>query len=437
MNAGKICAWLLILALLCGSVPAGLAEQPESPAISSGSVKYLQDGCLYEPFDGSTVLYCDYATGECRPLCTRPGCDHRPMAETGAESFYDSVPEMMNDPSSGCYAARFAQASQDNAYVMYNRKLYFFPAFLAETNTLPLYVSEPDGETRLLADLGDLFSADCIPFAWEMLAYDGYLYIEIHEFANPGPEETAENLPVTIRLVRCSMDTGEASVMESFRAEYSEFHFIGLYDGILYYYISMADNIGPVKTEKEYWQEIRRKARYSVQGIDTVTGEKVVPDPRLCGRSQNYGENFDIVKDGILYSIVLPETAEDPTALFLGYDLNRREKVLEYSFAYDAETDFYPYRVLTDEIVLAFSFQAGTFALRNLKTGELRPLNIPGACFFGNDGKTDWYDIYDAYFQTDPLVLEHFLSETEFVKAYVTAEELLKDNPRIRDFTER
>ena len=442
MNVKRICVWFMVLILLCGILPCALAEQPESPAISFGYAKYLQNGFLYEPFDGSTVRYYDYAAGTRRILCTRPDCDHRQVGNIDLNDYHYSVAEFMNENPSLCYAARVAFASQDNAYVMYGNKLYYFPSFYQEsqpgTNTVPLYVSEVDGKTRLLTDLGYLFPGDCIPQPWEMLAYDGYLYIEVHLFENPDWEGTGSSgiLPGTIQLIKCSMDTGEASVLESFWSEYCDFHCFGLYDGILYYLISTASGMGPAETELDYMRDTRSKTRYSVQGINVSTGEKVIPDPKLCNRSMDYGEAFDIVRDGVLYSIILPETAEDNTALFLGYDLNRRETVLEYSFAY-CRTDYYPYRVLTDEIMLAFNFETGTFALQNLKTGEVRPLSIPGACIYGNEGQTDWYDIFTAYFQTDPLVLDHRFSETEVDKAYVTAEELLTGNPQIHDFTDQ
>jgi hypothetical protein len=41
------------------------------------------------------------------------------------------------------------------------------------------------------------------------------------------------------------------------------------------------------------------------------------------------------------------------------------------------------------------------------------------------------------YFQTDPLVLDHRFSETEVDKAYITAEELLGDNPRMHKFADK
>ena len=443
MTAKRICAWLLVLTMLGGILPCALAEQPEGPAISTYDVSCTQNGFLYEPSVGTAVYYYDYAAGQRKALCSRPDCEHRPVGDIDQDAYHYSVPEFMNNNPSLCYAARFAYASSIGARIMYQDKLYFFLTFYngfeMGLHAIPLCVSEPEGETRILTDLSLLFSETYGPWAVEALAYDGFLYYAFCLDEFPFPEENPAapdpDLPYgSIQLVKCSMDTGEASVMETFSAESNEFHFLGLYDGVLYYLIRTANGMEPAETELDYLKEVRNKTHYSVQGINVKTGEKILPDPRLCDRTLLYGEAFDIVKDGILYSIILPETAEDNTALFLGYDLNRRETVLEYPFEY-FDTDFYPYRMLTDDIVLAFNFETGTFALRNLKTGEIRPLSIPGACINGNEGQTDWYDIFAANFQTDPLILDHRFSETEVDKAYVTAEELLAGNPQIHDFT--
>lgn len=440
MKAKRICACFLVLIMVCGILPCALAEQPESPAISVGDVKYLQDGFLYEPGDRSLVYYYDYGSGFRMPLCTRPNCDHQPLIGVGLFT-YETVPELMKDKQSSCYAAKFAFASDLYGYTLYDNKLYFFPSFCpgAEpgTNTVPLYVSEVDGETRLITDLGYLFPGDVEPEVMETTAYDGYLYtaFRVRRILSPEEAESEEIFPEEIQLIKCSMTTGESSVLESFCAQSCELDFFGLFDGILYFKLSTADGMAPGQTQLDYMKDRRSKIRYSVLGINVKTGERVIPDQRLCDRNLNHGECFDIVRDEILYSIVLPASEEDPAALFLGYNLEKHENILEYAFTYDYETDFYPYRVLTDEIMLAFNYETGTFALRNLKNGEIIPLSFPGACINGNDGQTDWYDIFVKYFQTNPLVIDHCYSDGTTDKAYVTAEELLTGNPQIHDFT--
>ena len=442
MKIKRTVSWFLILVIICSILPGSMAEQQESPAISFGETKYLQDGFLYEPGDRSLVYYYDYASGLRMPLCTRPNCEHRPIEQMNFNDFHFSAAEMMNETPSLCYAARLAFASELSGYVLYDRKLYFFPSFYEDpqpgTNTLPLYASEVDGETRLLTDLGYLFPANVEPMARDMLAYNGFLYIQVALVDNPSwkeNESTKEVLPGTIQLIKCSMDTGEASVLGTFYAESCSVFLIGLYDDVLYYEISTANGMEPAETEWDYVKDMRSKTRYSALGIDVKTGEKVIPDQRLCDRTLVHGDGFDIVRDGILYCIVPSETKADKTALFLGYDLNKHETVLEYTFEYDDSTDFYPYFVLTDEIVLAFSFDAGVFALRNLKTNEIKPLDIPGASIHGNEGQADWYDIFTSYFQTNPLILDHCYADGTTDKAYVTVEELLGSNPQIHDFT--
>ena len=453
MNIRRICTLFLALAVLSGILSGAMAETPEGPAVSAENVIYMQDGLLYISQDGGMVYYCDYANGQCRPLCTREDCNHGAAAGLDLGSFpYPSAKEFMNDASSGlCYGARLAFASMPYAFspntcVMYEGKIYFFAAFYPEpqpgTNTLPLYVSEVDGKTRLLADPGSLFSGAYDPVVLDAAAYDGYLYylvylpekqlMEGEKAIAPDPDLPAGSY----QLLKCSMTTGEASILETFRGENCEVKLAGLYDGVLYYRIQTMNGLGIVTTEEEYRKGMLSKTRYSVMGIDVATGGTVLPDRRFCDRSREYGEPFDIVKDGILYGIVLPETAEDHTALFLGYDLNRRETVLEYPFEY-IETEYYPYRVLTDEVMLAFDFETGTFALLNLKTGETSPLSIPGACRTGNAGQTDWYDLFTVCFQTDPLVLDHCRADGSAGKAYITAEELLGDNPQMHDFIEK
>ena len=438
MSRKKIGLWILVLFVLCSILPGAMAEQADSPAISVGDVKYLQDGFLYEPGDRSLVYYYDFVSGIRMPLCTRPNCDHQPLS--GIDLFtYETVQELMNDNPTECYAAKFAFASDLRGYVLYDGKLYFFPSFCPSpqpgTNTVPLYVSEVDGETRLFTDLGYLFPGQAEPEALETVAYDGYLYISFYTNENSAPEgaETSESVFESIHLVKCSMETGEASILKTYSAQSCKLDYFGLYDGVLYFKLSTADGMGPAETELDYMKDTRSKTRYSVLGIDVSTGEQVIPDQRLCDRTLDYGECFDIVKDGILYSIVLPASAEDPTALFLGYDLNKRENVLEYTFEYDDETDFYPYRVLSDEIMLTLSFDTGIFALRNLKTGEIQPLSIPGACCDGND-ETDWYDLFVKFFQTNPLIIDHCYADGTTDKAYITVEELLSGDPQIHDF---
>ena len=441
MNIKRIFSLILMILFSSCVLPGALAEQPESPAISFGYASHHQNGFLYGQSDGSVIWDYDLTTGTCRPLCTREGCTHQPISWIDPDSFDYSALRMMNENDSLCYASRLAFCSLDHGYVMYGNKVYFFPRFYPEpqpgTNMLHLLVSEVDGETRLLADLGPLFPGDCDPEVWDTIAYDGYLYTQVCLYKNPDweGERISDIQPGTFQIVKCSMTTGEASVLGSFWAEYCQVRFFGLYNGVLYYEVDTANGMEPAETEDDYLRDVRNRTRYSLYGIDIETGETVIPDQRLCNRTLQFGEQFDIVKDGILYSFVLPQSAEDHTALFLGYDLNRRETVLEYPFQYDDQEDFFPYRVLTDEIMLSFNFKAGAFALHNLKTGEISPLSIPGACISGNNGQTDWYDIFMEYFQTDPLILDHCFADNGKVdKGYVTVKELLGGDLQIHEF---
>ena len=236
MKANRICAGFLVLIMVCGILPCALAEQPESPSISVYDVFYTQNGFLYGTFDGSMIYYYDWTTGQRRLLCNRPGCDHKPAGEINPNDFHFSTEELMNGYTSLCYAAKFSYASSFMARAMYGNKLYFFPTFyddtLSGTNPLPLYVSETDGETRMLTDLGCLFSEPYDPYAVEVLVHDGYLYYEILLYGKPVQEEEEAidpepGLPFgSIQLVRCSMDTGEATILETFSAESNEFHFL-------------------------------------------------------------------------------------------------------------------------------------------------------------------------------------------------------------------
>ena len=136
----------------------------------------------------------------------------------------------------------------------------------------------------------------------------------------------------------------------------------------------------------------------------------------------------------MLNTVIFAFESED-SALVLEYDFHQQKIVQEYPFRYDSQKDQYPYRVLTDEIMLAFDYETGSFALRNLKTGEIKTLSIPGICIYGNKGQSEWYDIYSTGIQTDPIILDHVYSDGRIVKAYITAAELLQDNPQVHDFT--
>lgn len=440
MDGKRFGCWFLILTMLCGILPVAMADTPESPVITFGEVKRLQDGFLYEPGDRSLVYYYDYASGQRMPLCTRPNCNHEPVEGPDLKDYHYSVAEFMNGNPSLCYAARFAFASSLNGYVLYNQKLYFFPAFYNDpkpgTNTLALYVSELEGETRLLTDLGYLFPGNVEPAIQETIAYDGYLYIQVRLRENTEWKgtEPVEILPGTIQIIKCSMDSGEAFVLKSFYAENCDVHYFGLYDGILYYEVSTANGMEPTEDVWEYLKDVRQRTLYSVEGIDVATGEKVIPDQRLCDRSLVHGDGFDIVNEGVLYCIVPSKTKEDKSAVFLEYDLVRREIILEYTFNLE-DSDFPPYYVLSDDTVLGFKFKTGTFAIRNLKTGEIKPLSIPGASIEGNEGQTDWYDIFIEYFQTNMLLLDHCYADGTTDKAYITVEELLNEaDPQMHDF---
>ena len=447
MNRKRIGSWLLALAVLCGILSGAAAEAPEGQVLCSYNAVYMENGFLYESFDRTMVYYYDFASGQRMPLCTRPNCDHRPVNERDPNSFHYSVAEFMNDNSSLCYAARLAYAGMfENSMVLYDGKLYFFPLFYQDpppgANTVPLYVSEVDGETRQLTDLGQLFSGAYDPYPTGVVAYDGCLYylfylypkepLEGQKAIEPDPDLQ----PGSYQLVKCSMATGEASILETFYAESCDINLMGIYGGVLYYRINAANGLDlNLQDGREQADDTRNKCRYSVLGIDVNTGEKVMTDRRLCDRAMQKRDGYEIVRDGMLYSILPPDTPDNQDALFLKYDLNRRETVLEYSFKYDTESDYYPYRVLTDEVVLSFDFETGTFALQNLKTGEIKPLSIPGACIKGN-AEADWYDIFVEYIQTDPLILDHRFADTDLDKAYISVDELLNENdPQMHEFS--
>ena len=168
-------------------------------------------------------------------------------------------------------------------------------------------------------------------------------------------------------------------------------------------------------------------------GINTNDCQEMIPEPVLCDRMLTLCFTFDMVRDGILYSIIGDKDVED-SALLLVYDLYQQKVIREYPFRYDSQQDFYPYRVLTDELMLSFNYETGTFALRNMMTGDITPLPVPGICIYGNQGQSDWYDISAMNIQTDPIILDHVFSDGRTVKAYITIDELLDGNPQIHDY---
>ena len=425
---------LLCVLVLCACSPA-FAEDQETTAFYNFVTGYCESGFL--TVQDGLLCYYDYSTGVFLPVCTHPECKHSAAGYSIDE--YKSTLEMLNDPD-GCFAVKMGKASDMGMMLLqWNEKIYCLDCWMDpfnETSEICVYETEVDGGTKLLASPGEMFPPGQRLSCNECMIRDGYMYFSAMGVpfpVNDGNGSVAADQ--TVHLFKVSLATGEMTILKTYTAQSCDVTLLGICDGILYYVLDTADGFVPLEQceSVEEWHEgFESKLRSSVLGISTDDGKEMILDPRLCDRTSVLSFSFDTVKDGILYSII--GQSED-SALVLEYDFRQRKIIQEYPFRYDSQKDLYPYRVLTDEIMLAFDYETGTFALRNLKTGEIKELSIPGICINGNRNQTDWYDINSMDIQTDPIILDHVYADGRTVKAYITAAELLQDNLQIHDFT--
>lgn len=427
------------LALLCVLVlctcSTGVAENREITAFYNFVTGYSESGFLTA--EDGLLCYYDYSTGVFLPVCAHPECKHSAAGYSIDE--YKSTLEMLNDPD-GCFAVKTGKGSDMGMmFLQWDKKIYCLDCWMDpfnETSEICVYEMEVDGGTKLLASPGELFSPGQNISCKECMIYDGQMYFSAMGVPfSMNDEESSAPADQTVHLFKVSLATGEMKILKTYTAQSCDVTLLGICDGILYYVLDTADGFVPLeKCESvEEWHEgYESKLRSSVLGISTGDGKEMILDPRLCDRASVLSFSFDTVKDNVLYSII--GDSED-SALVLVYDFRQRKITQEYPFRYDSQKDLYPYRVLTDEITLAFDYATGTFALRNLKTGEIKPLSIPGICYYGNKGQPEWYDISSMDVQTDPIILDHIYADGRTVKAYITVEELLQDNPQIHDFT--
>ncbi len=436
MKKIQTAAALLCVLVLC-ACSAGLAENQETMAFYDFVTGYSGSGFLTAQ-DG-LLCYYDCSSGLALPMCTHPECQHLRAGYSIDE--YASTLELLNDADC-CFAVKTGKGSDMGMmFLQWDEKINCLDCWMDpfnETSEVCVYESEVDGGTKLLASPGELFSKGQEVSCNECVIHDGYMYFPAKAVpfsVNDGEETARSPATETVHLFRISLATGEAAILKTYTAQSCNVTLLGEYNGILYYVLDIADGFTPLEqceSVKEWHREYQDRMRSSVLGISIKDGKEMIPDPRLCDRVRALSFTFDTVRDGILYSIF--GDGENPP-LVLEYDFRQQKLVREYPLQYDSRKDLYPYRMLTDEITLAFDYETGTFALRNLKTGEIKELSIPGICINGNRDQTDWYDINSMDIQTDPIILDHVYADGRTVKAYITAAELLQDNPQVHDFT--
>lgn len=441
--------FVLSLVLLC-CISTACALQSEQPALYdswwggmsySGILNPAVSGLMYDEFGNpyyteEALYWYDYATGCAVPLCSHLECNHaQPVA------FFDDRPflEKLNDTSI-CYAWRLNRVPMTGP-VMYEGKLYgvsTFPDLFGETHDVDVYEMELDGPARRVASLGHLFSWEQHPECVDFLIYDRFAYLNMTVVKNPDLDlERSEALgdvtPESV-LYKVSLDDGQITELCRISGQTCDYCLMGLVDGVLYFSQQIADGYASraEAASFEAWKaEYEEKLRYSLLGVNTASGELVVLDEALCDMVCAYGSVFDIMKEGCLYAIIPPQTAEEKEACFVAYDLEKHARTAFEPFAYDASNAFAPYYVLTDTTVLAFNFETGEYALRNLQNGEITMLDMPGACIWGNDG--EYYDLSAVNAQPEVVLLTHYHADGSQSVAYITIEELL-NNGTPRDF---
>lgn len=437
---------LILVALL--STTTALAEIEHSALYDSWRGGMSQSGFLSQSFTlryddygnpyylaGSFHWY-DYETGIALLACSRLECSHTESVLT-----FDNrtIPERMDD-TSVCYASRLSESSLIDL-VMYGGKIYglsIFPNLFTEAHEIDLYELELDGPTKRVASLGNLFSWEQYLVDTEMLIYNGCAYLNFSISKNPNLDiersEALGDVPPLSIIYKVSLENGQATELCRISAQNCDYRLMGLVDDVLYFYQQCADGYTPREKAASFeaWRdEYEEKNRYSLLGVNVANGETVVLDDDLCDLTLAYGTKFELIKDNQLYAIILPQTAEEKNARFVRYDLEKRTCTLDYSFAYDADNRFVPYYVLTDTTVLAFNFETGEFALHNLDSGEIKVLDIPGACIYGNEG--EYYDISSVECQPEVLLFDHYDADGRLTVAYMTIEELL-NNEMPHDF---
>lgn len=443
MNMKKFLNQHLILFLLCG-VSTAFAHEPEQPAhfdswwggMSQGgfltpAVSELMYDDYGNPYYAEEAFYWyDYETGIAVPLCSHLECNHtKPVA------LFDDRPllEKMND-TSVCYAWRLSGIPITGP-VMYEGKMYgisCYPDLFSETHDVSIYEMELDGPTKLIASLGHLFSWEHCPECVELIIHDGCAYLNVAVTKNRNLDlERSEALgdvaPISI-IYKVSLDNGQTTELCRISAQTCSYSLMGLADDVLYFSQILADGYTPMNEARSFdaWKaEYEGKLRHSLLGVNITTGEPVVLDDALCDITPAYGTIFDIIKEHCLYVIIPPQTDEEKFARFISYDLEKRICTVDYQFEYDDENAYSPYFVLTDTTMLAFNFETGEFALRNLQNGEITVLDIPGACIYGNEG--EYYDISSMNYQPELLLLIHYHADGRQTVSYITVDELLNN----------
>jgi len=428
----RLASGILAVALLilpCGSFceSAGTTMYFNGEGYCSGEILYRSDGLIWSG---------NYETGTAMPLCSVKGCSHTPVEEL----LYDQdVLTVMADKSI-CYAARLAAINADGP-VLHHDIVYFVSYEqdpVNKSNHVNVFQSEIDGETVLFASLDDWF-----PSGYQVVCETYYLqgdnmFLRCHMIDNDlsGSSQARDEIA---SILCVSLTTGKITELFRVSSQYADISLLGIVNDTLFFTVENANDFTPLEKSDSFmaWRtEFEDHSYYSIQGISLQTEETVVVDSRLCNMKLAYGIPFEIVHDDELDVIILPQTPEQDKAVYASYSLKTDSLLYEYEFLYDRFIKDYPYMVLSDEIVLSFNFEEGTFSLRNLKTGEITPLTIPGNCLYGNDGKEDWYDIATVYHQTSPIILTHYnWKYSDSTKAYITAEELLSGDALPHDFT--
>lgn len=433
---------ILVIAFFCCTT-TGFAEKNEQTARFDGCWNGMSQGGILRPsyelmyddygnpyYSSGSFHWYDYETGIALLTCSHLECSH-----TQPVNLFDDRPLLtkMND-TSVCYAWRLSGVPITGP-VMYEGKMYGIscsPDLFTETHDVGIFEMELDGPTTQVASLGHLFSWEQYPECTDFLIYDGYAYLNVLVSKNRNLDiersEAIGDVPPSSIIYKVSLESGQITELCRINAQTCTYNLMGLVGDVLYFNQSIADGYTPMNESSSFdaWkEEYERKLCYSLLGVDIVSGEMVVLSDTLINMTCVYGNIFDIVKDNCLYVIIPPQTAAENDARFVGYDLVKRTCTVDYSFQNDTKNMFHPYYVLTDTTMLAFNFETGEFALRNLQNGEITVLDMPGACINGNDG--EYYDISSVDYQPELLLLDHYHADGRRSVSYMTVEELLNN----------
>ncbi len=432
----------LLLLILC-VVLSSSAETPDQIAFSTCDLVGYSAGGFTCMLDG-LVYYCDYTSGTYAPLCTHPECNHAVPDQKYMLEHYRNRMDIMDDRSV-CYAARLWLVGGSTIPLLYDGIIYFVTTeqnYNTKSNRVSLWKSSIDGSTQTIPLPDKWFPWSDSPLCQEMIISDGVAFLNIYSTPNSFSDDADSNPLEKCFIIRVSLASGESELLYEATAQSGTLSLMGCIGENLYFSVEEANGFtemdfsrDPSPEELHAWAlEYESKLLHSIMAVNTATGELITLDDRLHNMKRKFGWEFETVKGHTLYASRPPQSPGE-TALMLKFELPENKLILEYEYPYySGETLYYPYCVLTDDIVMDFCFEEGRFALHDLKTGEIRMLNIPGNCFQGNEEGADVYDPYVYHLQPDPIIMSHYWPDGRITMSYVYADDLLTGNPVIRDF---